>query len=326
MELEQHESSTSKQKSKTNKRPRRPQITLDRGLTNLHVLLRVPSFSRWPLAVRFFSSDVHVAWEKIRKKTGGELRDGLRVSLDQRKVAPSMAVDGTFVDPQTGRKRKHTPSGVGGIEGLDVSYSSLQMHVRKSVRLLAEPVTKRCSVCANDLETASSMVVACPADECSAMFHMACITQQRSADSILPVSISCPHCRSEHMWVDLVKELSIRVRAGKDLVQLTRVPRKPNAAASLALVADSADTDAAGVVQRFENGLADIDHLTKDAEDDPLPDDWHKLDEDSDDQSVASTSTGLLNRAGSPVKPTKRRGQLPVVIEDSEWDSAEVLE
>ncbi|KAI4123270.1 MAG: hypothetical protein LQ338_005351 [Usnochroma carphineum] len=322
------------QQCQKKKRPRRPQVTLKNALTNLHVLLRVPSFNRLPLEVRFFCDDVHNEWLQYNEKACGEFRHHLHVTKDIRDSSKLAAEDERHVDPQTGHKRKFAPSGLGGVEGIDVSYSRLKTHVKKSIRLLVESDTKRCSVCVTDLEPQSSTAVTCPADECPAMFHMACIAKQRSdagiSGDILPISVRCPRCHSEHSWVDLVKELSIRVRGGKDLSQLTRVPREPRAAAGSAsngkVTANLADTETAEVAQRFEKDLADIDHLVQDAEDDPLPDDWHELGEDSDSQSLASTDTEFSSRPGSPVRPKNRRQQLPVVIEDSEWDSAEALD
>ena len=50
---------------KVSRRPGRPRTSLTDKLSNLHLLLRVPYFSQWPLEVRFFSEDVYKVWAKV---------------------------------------------------------------------------------------------------------------------------------------------------------------------------------------------------------------------------------------------------------------------
>ncbi|KAA8573406.1 hypothetical protein EYC84_004992 [Monilinia fructicola] len=58
---------------------RRPRPSIQSALSNLKLLLSVPSFSRWPLEVQFFSPDVHKAWSKWSQKIGEPLRDSLPI-------------------------------------------------------------------------------------------------------------------------------------------------------------------------------------------------------------------------------------------------------
>lgn len=334
VETEKSENPVRDQKVPKKKRSQRPQVTLVRALTNLHTLLRVPSFNRWPLAVRFFCRDVYQKWLDCTKKTNGELRKGFHVTIDTRDSTEPTEKAERHVDPQTGQRQKFAPSGIGGVEGIDVSYSGLKAHVKKSIRLLAEHGIKRCSLCAIDIGSLNSTVVVCPTEECRAMSHMACLAKQRSDNrefnELLPASIRCPLCLSEHLWLDLVKELSIRARGGKNLAQLTKATPKPKPRANLISmdtpIVESTGSDIEEVVRRLEDELTGANFLDYDGADDPLPDDWHALEENSDDGSVASTDIGRSSHVENLVKPTKQQQQLPVVIEDSEWDSAEVLD
>ncbi|KAL8989355.1 MAG: hypothetical protein Q9177_001747, partial [Variospora cf. flavescens] len=334
VETEQSENLVRDQKVPKKKRSQRPQVTLVRALTNLHTLLRVPSFNRWPLAVRFFCRDVYQKWLDCTKKTNGELRKGFHVTIDTGDSTEPTEKAERHVDPQTGQRQKFAPSGIGGVEGIDVSYSGLKAHVKKSIRLLAEQGIKRCSLCANDMGSLNSTVVVCPTEECRAMSHMACLAKQRSDNrefnELLPSSIRCPLCLSEHLWLDLVKELSIRAQGGKNLAQLTKATPKPKPRANLISmdtpIVESTGSDIEEVACRLENELTGADFLDHDGAEDPLPDDWHALEENSDDGSVASTEIGRSSHVENLVKPTKQQQQLPVVIEDSEWDSAEVLD
>ncbi|KAL9027633.1 MAG: hypothetical protein Q9196_003873 [Gyalolechia fulgens] len=240
-------------KPQKSKQPKRPRVALKKGLSVLHLLLRVPSFSRWPLAVRFFCSDVHQAWLESSKKVCDELRSDLHVSLDERQLAePTYSIE-TPNSPQARRKRGFAPSGIGGIEGLDITYSSLKSHIEKSVSLVIEHGTQ------------------------------------------------------------ILKERRVRkIKATEDHI-LSADP-----------LAITGGDEAARDNQMLAGSVVADDLLAMDSEDDPLPDDWHELGEDS--QSVASTDSRVSSRHGSPIRHTQRRQQLPAVIEDSEWDSAEILD
>ncbi|KAL8935413.1 MAG: hypothetical protein Q9211_004711 [Gyalolechia sp. 1 TL-2023] len=321
-------------KPQKSKQPKRPRVALKKGLSVLHLLLRVPSFSRWPLAVRFFCSDVHQAWLESSKKLCDELRSDLHVSLDERQLAePTYSIE-TPNSPQARRKRGFAPSGIGGIEGLDITYSSLKSHIEKSVSLVIEHGIKQCSVCMDQLDLASSTVIICPSEGCRAVSHMACLARECSQDplrkALLPIKSRCPQCHVEHRWIDLVRELSLRVRGKNDIAQILkeRRVRKIKATEDHILSADplaiTGGDEAARDNQMLAGSVVADDLLAMDSEDDPLPDDWHELGEDS--QSVASTDSRVSSRHGSPIRHTQRRQQLPAVIEDSEWDSAEILD
>ena len=109
-----------------NRLQRRSKI-LDR-LQHLDVLLRVRSFVRWPLAVRFFSEDLWGEWEEQRRtlvEYGGEpYRNSIAFMLDLRRQGVR--------DDEAGivkrRKSQHGQSGVGGLQGLDITYGISTMY------------------------------------------------------------------------------------------------------------------------------------------------------------------------------------------------------
>lgn len=122
------------------------------------------------------------------------------------------------------------------------------------------------------------------------------------------------------------------MRGEKDVAQLMKVQRvrKPKIAQSSMPSADPGAVSEGGEPMGGSQTLGSVaiaaNILSTDTEDDPLPDDWQELAEDSDDQSVTGTDTRLSSHYGSPPRTKKQRRQLPAVIEDSEWDSAEVLD
>lgn len=290
-----------------------------------------------PLALRFFCEEVHDAWSKCTERACGGLRGGLAVSLGTKMLAEPTAVSKQPVNPQAGEKRKFVSPGVGGIEGIDLSYTRIEAHIKKSIFLLEAEGTKSCTVCSVHLNPQSSTLVTCPSEGCRAMSHIACLAEENSpsrpfAEVILPMEIRCTECHQVHAWIDLVREWSIRMRGEKDLAQILRVRRvrKPKIAKSSMPSGDpsavSEGRGPTGESQILESLATAANILSTDTEDEPLPDDWQELVEDCDEQSMTGANTGLSSHYGSPTRTKKQRQQLPAVIEDSEWDSAEVLD
>ncbi|CAN9131621.1 unnamed protein product [Alternaria alternata] len=73
------------------KRPR-PPMSLEARLKNLHHLLGVGSFSRWPLHIRFFAQDVFTQWEKHISKMKTTLRKDITIRVTPAEL-PKLAPD-----------------------------------------------------------------------------------------------------------------------------------------------------------------------------------------------------------------------------------------
>lgn len=120
----------------------------------------------------------------------------------------------------------------GGIEGIVIGYSTLKDHVEKSLLLLAEEQVNRCGICAKDMSTQVTIILVCPQRKCQAIFHMTCLAirflgAEKREMSVIPRAGTCPHCRSELQWIDMVKEMSLRVRGKSELARLTKKRRVP---------------------------------------------------------------------------------------------------
>ncbi|KAL8996435.1 MAG: hypothetical protein Q9188_006568 [Gyalolechia gomerana] len=252
----------SDRKRQKSKRPKRPPVTLKKGLSVLHLLLRVPSFNRWPLAVRFFCSDVYNAWMESSKKVSGELRSDLQVTLDERQLTEPTDTIETPSSPQAGRKRGFAPSGIGGVEGLDITYSGLKSHIEKSISLVVDRGIKRCS---RDVEQYHTWLVSL--ENAHKTLYAQLYFQSRAAAHSVMWSIDGSTWKATEDQILNVDPFA--TEGGDDAARNNQIP-----------VAD--------------------DLLAMDTEDDPLPDDWHELGEDS--QSMTT------------------------IIEDSEWDPAEALD
>ena len=287
------------------------------------------------MAVRFLCSDVYTAWQKYSEESDSKLRDGFRVFCDFDDLAEPN------VNPQlpasaVGEKKESPTMAI--LEKINVTFSGLKPHIAKSLALAAQMRIQHCSICQNLLDPETSMFLVCPSKQCSAAYHMACLARkwtenQQPTGFLLPVSGNCVQCSGEHQWIDLVKEMSIRQRGGKDLAKLMKEPRKRECRVTetSASIKDSntnetADRPLNDLQDTLEDSLMDVDFLGTDANDDPLPDGWQELLDDDDDMSVTSTESGIPSRNASPVQSKSQRQKLEIVIEDSEGDSAEALE
>ncbi|MCJ1321784.1 Slx4p interacting protein [Xylographa vitiligo] len=226
----------------------------------------------------------------------------------------------------------------GGIEALDPSYASYKNYLDKSLLMLGDSEPVHCVVCGRHMRTPNIMALVCSHDECRAASHIACLAStflhQEAQGNLLPVHGSCPSCKSQLQWTRLVTELSLRIRGSKEIVQLEkrsrkRKAKKPNVKTALefsSMVEDDTDDDKDGIDQQD----ADEQLSTRDVVDEPLIDEaeYYSLSDMDDTISVYSvvSDTTQFSDVRSPAKSSLPVSRLNIVIEDSDWDSAEVLD
>ena len=314
-------------------------MSLSDQLSNLHLLLRVSAFRRWPLAVNFFSKDVYDTWQSCHGNADAIIRSGIKVKFDMNQAIDVPQPANLSVSSPGNKKRKQEAMGQGGIMGIDIGYTYLKGPIEKSTFLLADSETINCSVCGKEMGFERKLLLVCPIARCRAVCHLSCLgdkflRDEGVSDSIVPTSGKCPECNSETLWVDLVKEMSLRLRGKKELAILTKkrrgrkakVPKLAKAGVSKAEVSqseDETDTDS-------DNGALGAALLPAGDEDDLLQDQWRFQEKDDDDDltSVTSAASGFSDGIDmpSPGKPSVAAPRLKTVIEDSEWDDAEILD
>ncbi|TID13403.1 Structure-specific endonuclease subunit slx1 [Venturia nashicola] len=237
---------------------RRPHLSLNAYMMNLHLLLRIQSFARWPLSLRFFSTDVFKVWINIDKQADGSMRDNFDIVLDplavdtsvKRKSAPKAIkktqepvvprkgmYNAAVPDPDDVVQEPHPVSKIGKtasmIEKLDFSYSGTKAHLEKSKTLLEGNQRNACPIC-NIIIKNDPLVVVCPHADCSSVSHIQCLStdflHQEHGDGgrkmITPIEGPCPICNKTTKWRDLVQELSLRQRGQKEVEQLFKPTRK----------------------------------------------------------------------------------------------------
>ncbi|KAE9975601.1 hypothetical protein EG328_003114 [Venturia inaequalis] len=243
---------------KTRVKSRRPHLSLNAYIMNLHLLLRVPSFARWPLSLRFFSTDVFKVWNTNDKKANGKMRTNFDIVLDplsvdtsvKRKAVPKATTktkepivplkgmyNAAVPDPDEVVQEPPSMPKIGKtasmIEKLDFSYSGTKAHLEKGKTLLEGSQRNCCPVC-NTIIKNDPLVVVCPHADCSTVSHVQCLStnflHQEHGDGsrkmITPIEGPCPSCKTTTKWRDLVQELSLRLRGQKEVEQLFKPTRK----------------------------------------------------------------------------------------------------
>ncbi|KAH0557026.1 hypothetical protein GP486_005186 [Trichoglossum hirsutum] len=327
------------------RRPASSRVYLTDRLGNLHLLLRVQSFTRWPLEVRFFNEDVYRVWQQWTQREAERLRDGIKVVLDLKRELPGAGKEGDDTPPSSQaprRRAKKATCGNGGIEGLDVGFGPIREHAEKSVKMLAERKPLECAVCRGEMNHQKDLVATCPTEGCMAASHLTCLSRhfltcESEKRLILPTEGMCPGCFAHLRWANIVKELALRVRGKKDLEKLLKKPRvgsgkkssggsKEVAIAPSAFDEEESDQTEDSTVEDREGEALELQ--STDGTDEPFY--YHEysyIDEGDDDDVVSVASTGNETRLSEFHTTRREKGKgVDVVIEDSDWDSAEVLD
>ncbi|GAB1314504.1 Slx4p interacting protein [Madurella fahalii] len=216
---------------KANGQPRRPSKSLVSVLSNLHLLLRVPSFARWPLKLHFFVPEVYAVWRKQCAAVTEKLRPGFIVATDFGGEAQgeSDKEDGAAVGGEEGpgEGERAQPR---GIHALPLDYEPIKDYVAKGQDVFAFERQGNCVVCREAMSPEEGLQALCTNAGCEGVGHLSCWSRHflavREEDSILPVQGRCPKCDKEVLWGDMMKELTLRVRGPKDVEKLLKRKRR----------------------------------------------------------------------------------------------------
>lgn len=182
-------------------------------ISNLHLLLRVPGFSRWPLTLHFFDRDVHAGWAEWCAETAEAVRSSLSVVTD---FGPAGgAVDG---------------NGVGspwGVHALPLDYAPMTDCVEESRSVFSFEREGDCVVCGEVLEAGKGLHAICSNRGCEGVGHLKCWSHQlgkqdSDPDAILPMEGKCPKCKGAVRWGDMMRELTLRLRGEKEVEKLLK--------------------------------------------------------------------------------------------------------
>lgn len=199
---------------KKNGAPKRPRLGLVSVLSNLHLLLRVPSFARWPLTLHFFKKDVYKAWE------------GHEASVDE-PTAETLNIEADF-GPEGAEASSSQAETPWGIHALPLDYKPLKDYAEKARGVFTFEREGSCVHCKGEMPPGKGLYAVCPNEECEAVGHLACWSQHvldgddKGKGAVVPVQGTCPSCKGWVRWGDMMKELTLRVRGPKEVDKLLK--------------------------------------------------------------------------------------------------------
>lgn len=230
------------------------------------------------------------------------------------------------------------PLQANGVAHIDVSYDDMKEHLEKAMFLLDDSETLLCGVCREQLALQDDLVVVCPQTDCRFAAHMVCLSRHflneaGESNQFVPTSGTCPACKSTVTWSSLMKELSLRLRGEKETQNIFKTKRRrrlnpgnksadqdKNRVDQQKLPDRSVSTDAMNSVQTGDNDddcPSREDDLYNEYDQDELLLDENWIEE----VDLGSDSDTTDNRA----EPKRAQSKVEIVIEDSDWDDAEIV-
>ncbi|KAK0117782.1 Slx4p interacting protein [Cadophora gregata] len=319
--------------------PKRPRHTVSSLLSNLQLLLRVSSFARWPLSLHFFSPDVYKAWTKWCKSAAEPIQPTIHIIQDFPPTSPDQE---PRFPAEKGSPRSKRQKLSHGIEALEVGYETSKAHVEKAKNVFDFEQEGSCAICHDHLEHDAGVYTICPTPGCQSVTHITCLSKHFLKDTeddfLLPIKGTCPSCNEELRWVDVVKELSLRMRGQKEVENLLKVrrSRKGKGTSSQAIVEDSEeedddldDDDVDEEIELHQLKTRKGKGKGKAKAGKELGDTWHALSEssDSDTGSITSTISHTRNKPTSTIQASSTQTKkVKTVIEDSDWDDADIID
>ncbi|KAJ6107563.1 Structure-specific endonuclease subunit slx1 [Penicillium sp. IBT 18751x] len=279
--------------------------SLTAHLEDLHFLLRSAYFSNWPLRVRFFRTDVYRIWKVWNERVETSLPPS-KVILDG--DCPKQGDGGkqwaAFAScRRTTHNLKHT------WKNPRLFLKTQMIYTVQYVRGQATPIHSKWWFVQERLA------------EARVIYYFLETTED--AGMLVPTQGACPTCKKVIQWPLMMQELSFRNRAGKEVHMILRRKekreRKEFANQSSTKEGKSKSKSKKPSV-RMSSTEPTFDGQSEPApetmsEDDPkLNDDWYEGVE-------LESDTEFGNRKQSP-SPNR----LEIVIEDSEWEDAELVE
>jgi structure-specific endonuclease subunit SLX1 len=261
-----------------------------------------------------------------------------------------------------------------GIAALPLTYIPQKKHVEKSKAIIDFEREGSCSICSQDLIHDGGIYAICPHPGCESVSHLTCLSKsflegesgQRSNNgesnntdqdpALVPIAGKCKGCGGTLKWVDVVKEVTLRMRGVEEVEKLLKEPRKkalkkptprkrkPKSVDTATSAITSSDTD-----EWLDDDDGDGTAEEQDApKEDPLGDERENFDiakdnapfsmrdgpydrqnewlviDDSDDGDLRSV-TGTLHASPDRVERARRMA-MDLIIEDSDWLDVPVLD
>lgn len=290
---------------------------------------------------------------------GREVRPSLVVTTDFPRGSGSLGGEGEGDGQETvGSSGKGAER---GIVSLPVDYAPLKRQVLKAKDVMDFEREGKCTVCGEELEHEGGVFTVCRGEGCDGVAHLGCLGKrfleeeereggkEGGEENVVPIQGSCPHCGEVMRWVDVVKDVTLRMRGEKEVERLLRVKKTrgkgKGKTSAEKVIADTEDDESLDEDAGTE-GEQDVEELDSLRDLNPkgtvgLGDGWPSLSEedDSDLESIASSIAPSQSQAKtktkkptkksvkktSSKKPSPKKRKLATVIEDSE-DDIEIID
>lgn len=255
------------------------------------------------------------------KATAEPIRDSLKVIQD---FPPSDLASGS----ESGSPRRKKAKISHGIAALTVDYSNEKPHVEKGKSIVDFEREGSCALCYRDLEHDAGLYTICPNHGCESVTHLTCLSQHFLKDeenALVPIKGECPTCKTEIRWVDVVKELTLRIRGQREVEKLLKGKRVRKGKTVTASQATTIDEDDEDDDQETEDEIEMIRETNLGKSGADMGDTWHEIDasDDSDSGSIISNSSKAKQAAS--YTGIQAIG-LETVIEDTDWEDAEIID
>jgi structure-specific endonuclease subunit SLX1 len=270
-------------------------------LEDLHSLLRSTYFSSWPLRVRFFRADVYRVWRAWSERVDARLRQNIKIILDG---------DNLATVPEAKQINELEPAGC--INNLSVDYTRLEDYLEKSMFMLEDPEHLQCTVCEGSVSPSAEQIVVCPHSDCRGTSHLLCLSTKilesaSEPDLLVPAQGTCPSCEQVVQWPMMMRELSFRNRGEKDARAILRKKEKRLRKESTAIGPGSVSRSTS-IEPRAQPEVPAQDELSSN---------WYEA---VDLESDSDFECRQKHRSARPPL------NLVTVIEDSDWEDAELVE
>ncbi|PWY79629.1 structure-specific endonuclease subunit slx1 [Aspergillus heteromorphus CBS 117.55] len=294
----------------TKRRGRGSRRSLKYHLEDLHVFLRSPYFSKWPLKLRFFNADVYQLWTSWCDRVDGLLPDHVRLILDG--------------DCPKDHSHDEGDLRVRNVTYMKADYSPIHDYVEKANFMLDDPEDLRCKVCQAQILPQEDLAVVCPQVDCHCISHLLCLSTKflntaKEPDQLVPIDGNCPACNKVVQWSTMMQELSLRNRGPNETRAILRKAKRDGAKARGRVPKTSAAGEVGSIMEEQGHKSALVgssvvdtgDNLNVDFQDDAsLDDNWAESTEFDMEPDMGDAS-------GAPETESHR---VEIVIEDSDTD------
>jgi len=256
------------------------------------------------------------------------MRDSIQIIQD---FPPS---ESTASDSEIGGSRTKKRKTRHGMTVMDADYRAQKQYIETGKGTIDFERKGVCAICHDELEHGTSLYTICPNPGCETVTHLTCLGKHflnDEEDALVPVEGDCPTCKTELRWIDIVRELSLRVRGQKEVQKLLkgkRVGKLRGVTGSQVVLESSHSEDEADdeIMEReLDSEIRRLKEVNSETNRSETCDSWHIIDDTDESDTGSIVSNYSHTKKVAPYQASKAGG-LGTAVEDSGWHDAEILD